>query len=108
MMEAKEEIMMLNNRKAQQMVASMTRSAKTYKAWKEAVYRAVTLFGEEAIYYVDCDRLLKEGDEGVSALPYEEWVEGQRVHLGLEVQHSYDALEDGQLFTYSDAPILLW
>lgn len=92
--------------KMKEMVASVTRSAKTSKAWKEAIYRAVALLGETAIYFVDCDRFLKEGDEGVSALPYEEWQDGQRVHFGLQVQHTYE--EECQLFTYSDAPILLW
>lgn len=95
-------------KKAEKMVTFITRSAKTSKAWKEAIYRAVALLGETAIYFVDCNRFLKEDDEGVCALPYEEWQDGKRVHFGLAIQHTYESDEDGQLFTYSDAPILLW
>ena len=89
------------------MVTSMTKSAKTTELWKEAVLRLVAVFGEDAIYYVDCDRFLKEEEVEAYALPYEEWQDGKRVHFGLAIQHTYEE-EECQLFTYSDAPILLW
>ena len=97
------------NNNAREMVNTVTAKASTMKAWKAAVRRMVALFGESAIYYVNCDRFITEGDEDEDAyaLPYEQWEAGKKIHYGLQVQHSYYDEDVEQYFSYGDEVVLL-
>lgn len=91
--------------KAREMVAKVTAKASSKKEWKAAIRRMHALFGKESLYYIDCTRFIKEGDEGANAFPYEEWKDGKKIHYGVQVQHSY--YDGGQYYSYGDEVVLL-
>ena len=95
--------------RARKMVNDVTKRASSIsmKEWKAAILRMYALFGESAIYYVNCDRFIREGDDDAYAFPYDEWEGGKKIHHGLQVQHSYYEPEMKQFFSYGDEVILL-
>ena len=95
------------NSKAREMVDYVTRKTSSKKEWRAAIHRMYSLFGEDALYYVNCDRFIKEGDEDAYAHPYEEWNDGKKIHYGLQVQHSYYDEDVKQYFSYGDEVVLL-
>lgn len=75
--------------KAREMVTKITTIGGSNRQWKQAVRIAYNLFGEEAIYYLNCKRFACNENDQPHALPYEEWEWGKRIHYGLQIQHSY-------------------
>lgn len=95
------------NSKAREMVNNVTANASSMKDWKAAIHRMYALFGESGLYYVNCDRFIKEGDEDAYAFPYEQWDGDKKIHHGLQVQHSYYDEEMEQYCSYGDEVVLL-